>query len=65
MGSVYISLNEYRMLLRKAKTLDIIEEIYSDPEELLDDEGLEDLDIIIDEINQGLYDPELIIEEEY
>lgn len=65
MGSVYISLNEYRMLLRKAKTLDIIEEIYNDPEELLDEEGLEDLDIIIDEINQGLYDPEVIIEEEY
>lgn len=64
MGSVYISLNEYRMLLRKAKTLDIIEEIYSDPEELLNEDDLEDLDIIVEEINQGLYDPEVIIEEE-
>ena len=65
MGSVYISLNEYRMLLRKAKTLDIIEEVYSDPEELLDEDGLEDLDTVIEEINQGLYDPEIVVEEEY
>ena len=64
MGSVYISLNEYRMLLRKAKTLDIIEEVYSDPEELLDEDDLEDLDTVIEEINQGLYDPEIIVEED-
>lgn len=64
MGSVYISLNEYRMLLRKAKTLDIIEGVYSDPEELLNEDDLEDLDTIIEEINQGLYDPEIIVEED-